>query len=118
MSLLTLRYVQTAFVPKTLADAGLFLLLQAAEMSREWQREVAVVQLDIKHRAAFKAMKLQGCEHVPDGTDCCNLEWKLHESALGNGLVEQSADEQRAASRSAGISSHYHTDHGNWCCEI
>ena len=58
------------------------------------------------------------CEHVPDGTDCCNLEWKLHESALGNGLVEQSADEQRAASRSAGISSHYHTDHGNWCCEI
>ena len=30
--------VQTAFVPKTHADAGLFLLLQAAELSREWQK--------------------------------------------------------------------------------
>ena len=44
---------------------GLFLLLQAAEMSREWQREIAVVQLDIKHRAAFKAMKLQGVSMFP-----------------------------------------------------
>ena len=63
-----LRYesVQTAFVPKTHADAGLFLLLQAAEVSREWQREIVVVQLDVKkafdhvdHRAAFKAMRLR-----------------------------------------------------------
>ena len=61
-----LRYecVQTAFVPKTHADAGLFLLLQAAELSRDWQRELVVVQLDVKkafnhvdHRAAFKAMR-------------------------------------------------------------
>ena len=59
--------VQTAFVPKTHAEAGLFLLLTAAELSREWQREIVVVQLDVKkafdhvdHRAAFKAMKLQG----------------------------------------------------------
>ena len=68
-SLPPLKYerVQTAFVPKTHADAGLFLLLQAAELSREWQRESVVVQLDVKkafghvdHRAAFKAMKLQG----------------------------------------------------------
>ena len=60
-SLPPLKYesVQTAFVAKTHADAGLFLLLQAAE--------VVVVQLDVKkafdrvdHRAAFKAMKLQG----------------------------------------------------------
>ena len=67
-SLLPLRYksVQTAFVPKTHADAGLFLLLQAAELSREWQKEIVVVHLDVKktfdlvdHRAAFKAMKLQ-----------------------------------------------------------
>ena len=50
MSLLPLKYesVQTAFVPKTHADAGLFLLLQAAELSREWQREIVVVQLDVK----------------------------------------------------------------------
>ena len=56
--------VPTAFVPKTHADAGLFLLLQAAELSREWQKEVVVVQLDVKkafdHVAVFKAMKLQG----------------------------------------------------------
>ena len=67
MSLPPLRCesVQTAFVPKT--DAGLFLLLQAAELSREWQREIVVVQLDVKktfdhvdHRAAFKVMRLQG----------------------------------------------------------
>ena len=69
MSLPPLKYesVQTAFVPKTHADAGLFLLLQAAELSREWQKEIVVVQMDVKkafdhvdHRAAFKAMKLQG----------------------------------------------------------
>ena len=69
-SLPPLRYegVQTALVPKTHADAGLLLLLlQAAELSREWQRAVVVVQLDVKkafdhvdHRTAFKAMRLQG----------------------------------------------------------
>ena len=39
-SLPPLKYesVQTAFVPKTHADAGRFLLLQAAELSREWQK--------------------------------------------------------------------------------
>ena len=44
--------------------------------------------------------------------DCCNLEWKLHESAFGDGLVEQSSDEPRIASRSAGISGHLHNDYG------
>ena len=40
-SLPPLRYesVQTAFVPRTFSDAGLFLLLKAAELSREWQKE-------------------------------------------------------------------------------
>ena len=54
-------------MPKAHADAGLFLLLQAAEQTREWQKEIVVVQLELKkafdhvdHRAAFKAMKLQG----------------------------------------------------------
>ena len=53
--------------PLTHADAGLVLLLQAADLSREWKREIVVVQLDVKkafdhvdHRAAVKAMKLQG----------------------------------------------------------
>ena len=68
-SLPPLKYesVQTAFVPQTHADAGLFLLMRAAELSREWQKEIVVVHLDVKnafdhvdHRAAFKAMKLQG----------------------------------------------------------
>ena len=65
---LSYESVQTAFVPKTHADAVFFfLLLKAAELSREWQREIVVVQLDVKkafdhvdHRAAFRAMKLQG----------------------------------------------------------
>ena len=45
-----LRYesVRTAFVPTMHADAGLFVLLPAAELSRECQREIAVVQLDVK----------------------------------------------------------------------
>ena len=69
MSVLPLRHasVRTAFVPKTHAYAGLFLLLQAAELLREWQGEIVVVQLDVKkafdhvdHRAAFKATRLQG----------------------------------------------------------
>ena len=49
-SLPSLRYesVQTAFVPKTHADAGLFLLLKAAELSGERQKEIVVVQLDMK----------------------------------------------------------------------
>ena len=39
-SLPPLKYesVQTAFVPKTHADAGPFLLLQAAELSRGWEK--------------------------------------------------------------------------------
>ena len=52
------------------------------------------------------------CESVFDGFDCCDLEWKLHESTFGNSLVEQSSDEQRFASRAAAISGHLHNDHG------
>ena len=37
---------------------------------------------------------------------------KLYEGMLGNGDVKQSSDESRIASRSAGISSHLHHDHG------
>ena len=62
MALLRYERVHT-FVPKTHAAAGLFLLLKAAELSREWRKDVVVVQLDVKkaldrvvHRAAFKAM--------------------------------------------------------------
>ena len=46
--------------------AGLFLLLKAAELSRERQKEIMVVQLDVKklldhveHPTAFKAMRLR-----------------------------------------------------------
>ena len=51
-------------------------------------------------------------ESVLDGTDCCGLEWKLHESTFGNNLVEQSSNEQGLASRDTGISSHVRKDHG------
>ena len=61
-----------------------------------------VVQLDVKkafdhvdHRAAFKGNEAARCESVLDGIDCCNLEWKLNESALGDGFVEQSSDEPK-----------------------
>ena len=50
------------------------------------------------------------CELVFDGSDCCNLEWKLSESAPGDGFVEQCSDEPRTSSRSAGVSSHLHND--------
>ena len=52
------------------------------------------------------------CELVFDGSDCGDLEWKLQEGALGNDDVEQSSDEPGTYSRSAGISSHLHNDHG------
>ena len=86
-SLPPLRYesVQTAFVPKTHADAGLFLLLQAAELWTEWQREIVVVQLDVKKavrsRGSSSGLQGNGCESVLDGTDCCNLEWMLRMNA-------------------------------------
>ena len=45
------------------------LVLQVAELSREWQGDIVVVQWDMKkafdhvdHRAAFKSMKLQGVD--------------------------------------------------------
>ena len=111
--------MQTAFVPKTHADAGLFFLLQPADLSREWQRDIVVVQLDVKEsiRSRGSSNGLQGneitrCEFVFDGVDCCNLEWKLHESTFGNGSVEQSLNEQWLASRGARISGHLHNDHG------
>ena len=73
-----LRYksVQSAFVPKTHADAGVFLL-QAAELSRE----IVVVQLDVKkrhattrdHRAASKAMRLQSLS--PSSTALITAIW-------------------------------------------
>ena len=62
--------------------------------------------------SGLQGSEVARCESVLDGIDCCNLEWKLYESALGDGFVEQSSDEQRTASRSAGVSSHLHNDHG------
>ena len=64
------------------------------------------------HRAAFKAIRAAKREHFLDGFECGDLEWKLHEGVFGDGFVEQSSDEQRTASRSAGVSSHLHRGHG------
>ena len=65
---LTFGSIQTAFVPGTHADTGPFLLNRAAELSREWRIPLAIAQIDIRkafdhvdHRAAFAAMRRQGC---------------------------------------------------------
>jgi hypothetical protein len=65
---LTFGSVQTAFVPGAHADTGPFLLNRAAELSREWRVPLAIAQIDIRkafdhvdHRAAFAAMRRQGC---------------------------------------------------------
>ena len=43
------------------------------------------------------------CELVLDGFD---LEWKLHESAFRDGLVEQSSDEPKTPTGRPGVSGH------------
>ena len=57
-----------------------------------------VVHLDVKkafghvkHRAAFRAMKLQGVSLFSNGSDCGDLEWKLLGSTVGSSLVVQSS---------------------------
>ena len=62
--------------------------------------------------SGLQGNEIARCELVLDGLDCGNLEWKLHEGMLGNSDIKQSSDEPRIASRSAGIPSHLHDDHG------
>ena len=73
MSLPPLRYdsVQTAFVPKTHADAGLFLLLQAAELSiMENGRE----KLSCGSSSGLQGNETAKRQSVLDGTDCFDSE--------------------------------------------
>ena len=62
--------------------------------------------------SGLQGNEIARCELVLDGLDCGNLEWKLLEGMLGNSDIKQSSDEPRIASRSAGIPSHLHDDHG------
>ena len=62
--------------------------------------------------SGLQGNEIARCELVLDVLDCGNLEWKLHEGMLGNSDIKQSPDEPRIASRSAGIPSHLHDDHG------
>ena len=39
--------------------------------------------------SCLQGNEIAKCEPVFDGLDCCNLEWKLHESTFGNGFVEK-----------------------------
>ena len=57
----------------------------------------------------LQANEITKFEPVFDG---CNLEWKLHESTFGYGYVQQSSDEPRLAPVCAGVSGHFHNDHG------
>ena len=63
----------------------------------------------VRSSSCLQGNEITRCESVLNGPDRCNLERKLHESLFENGFVEQ---EQRFASRGAGIYSHHHNDHG------
>ena len=89
-------------------------------VERMAERNLWLVQLDVKKgvRSRGSSSGLQGNEttkreRVLDGTDFRDLEWKLHESTFGNSLVGPSSNEQRIASRGAGISDHLHNDDGS-----
>ena len=67
LPLLTFCSVQTAFVPGSHADTGVFMINKAAELSREWRLPLMLAQLDIMkafdhvdHRVAFKTIRLRG----------------------------------------------------------
>ena len=90
--------MQTAFVPETHAGCWPVLVVASCRIvERMAERSCVVVQLDVKKgvRSRGSSSGLQGNEITKresflDGTDCCDLEWKLHESTVGNSLVEQS----------------------------
>ena len=76
-----------------------------------------MVQLDVKQAVdhAGTSSSFQGDEIVKlvpflDCFDCSDLEWKLLGGALGNGVLEQSADESWTVSRRTVDSDH--NDHG------
>ena len=58
--------------------------------------------------SSFQGDETTKPEPVLDGLDCINLEWKLHESALGHGNVEQSTFEPWTAPERTGVSGHIH----------
>ena len=91
-SLPPLRYesVQTALVPKTHADAGLFLLFESGgTVSRVAERNCGgTAGREESVRPCGPGNEIARCEFVLDGLDCGNLEWKLHEGMLGNGDVK------------------------------
>ena len=66
----------------------------------------------VRSPSYFQGNEIKRCEPVFAGLDCCDLEWKLHGSTIGNGVVEQSSDEQRLASRCARVSGHLLNDYG------
>ena len=58
--------LQTGFVPGAQAADGVYIIKRVAELSREWKKDLFVVQLDlskafdrVKHSAAIRALKLQ-----------------------------------------------------------
>ena len=90
-------------------------MLKAAELSREWQKEIVVVQLDVKkafdhveHRAAFKAMRLQSLS--PFSMARMAAIWSG--SCMKARTVERSTDESWIAPRRTRVSGHIHNDHG------
>ena len=111
--------VHTAFVPKAHADAGLFLLLRAAELSREWQKEIAVVQLEVKkefdhvdHYAVFKALRLRSLRPFSIPLVAAIWNGSCMKARLGTVLsnnVQMSRGLHPGCTR---VSCHFHNDHG------
>ena len=94
------------------------VIARSAELSREWRKEVVVMQLDVKrafdhvdHRAAFKAMRLQSLR--PFSMALIAAVWNGScMKALGNCIVEQISDGPWIAPGRPGVSAHLHNDHG------
>ena len=83
---------------RKLTQMLVLVLLQAAELSRE----IVVEQLDVKKGIrprgpswCFQGNEITKFEPILDSLHHCTLEWKLHESAFGDGNIEQSSDEPR-----------------------
>ena len=81
---------QCGFVPRAQAADGVFALKRASELSREWDKGLFVLQLDlskafdrVKHSAIIRALKLQGCSLQCLAVLCAMLQNSKTSATLG-----------------------------------
>ena len=82
---------QNGFVPNTSASEGVFVLRRAAELSRQWDCQLHVVQIDlckafsrVSHKAVIQALKLQGASLQCVAISCKILLSTTLQLGLGN----------------------------------